>query len=45
MPTALKHEIELIGAPADAGAGVPGARLGPGALRGAGLAAALRALG
>jgi len=45
MPLLLKHEIELIGAPADAGAGVPGARLGPGALRAAGLAPALRALG
>lgn len=45
MPAALDHEIELIGAPGDAGAGVPGAGLGPGALRAAGLNAALCALG
>ncbi len=45
MPVALKHEIELIGAPCDAGAGVAGAHLGPGALREAGLAARLQAQG
>jgi len=45
MPPLLKHEIELIGAPCDAGAGGPGARLGPGALREAGLAAHLQAQG
>lgn len=45
MPAALKHEIALIGAPGDAGAGMPGGRLGPGALRAAGLGAALRAQG
>ena len=45
MSLPLKHEIELIGAPCDAGAGGPGARLGPGALREAGLAARLQAQG
>ncbi|MEQ1659587.1 MAG: arginase [Hylemonella sp.] len=45
MPVALKHEIELIGVPCDAGASVAGARLGPGALREAGLVTRLRAQG
>ncbi len=45
MSSPLKHEIELIGAPADAGAGAPGARQGPRALREAGLVPALRARG
>jgi arginase len=45
MSSLLKHEIELIGAPSDAGAGMPGTRLGPGALRQAGLAASLQAMG
>lgn len=45
MQTALKHEIELIGAPCDAGASSAGARGGPQALRAAGLVPALRALG
>ncbi|MBI2745434.1 MAG: arginase [Burkholderiales bacterium] len=45
MSSPLKHEIELIGAPCDAGAGRPGARLGPGALRAAGLVASLQAQG
>lgn len=45
MSPLLKHEIELIGAPSDAGASVPGARLGPGALREAGLVASLQAQG
>ncbi len=37
--------LTLLGAPTDAGAGVAGAQLGPDALRGAGLARALRAQG
>ena len=37
--------LTLLGAPTDAGAGVAGAHLGPDALRGAGLARALRAQG
>ncbi len=37
--------LTLLGAPTDAGAGVAGAHLGPDALRGAGLAQALRAQG
>jgi len=41
---ALWH-LTLLGAPTDAGAGVAGAHLGPDALRGAGLARALRAQG
>lgn len=45
MQTALKHEIDLIGAPCDAGAGVTGSRAGPQALRAAGLARALQAPG
>lgn len=45
MSLPLKHEIELIGAPCDAGASVAGARLGPGALREAGLVTRLRAQG
>lgn len=45
MSQLLKHEIALIGAPSDAGAGVAGAHLGPGALRAAGLATALQAQG
>ncbi|QKO23145.1 arginase [Rhodoferax sp. BAB1] len=45
MPPLLKHEIELIGAPCDAGASVAGARLGPGALREAGLVTRLLAQG
>lgn len=45
MSSPLKHEIELIGAPCDAGAGEPGARLGPGALRAAGLVSSLQAQG
>jgi len=45
MPSALPHDITLIGAPTDVGAGQPGASQGPQALRAAGLAAALQALG
>lgn len=45
MVAILKHDITLIGAPTDVGAGRPGASQGPQALRAAGLAAALRALG
>ncbi len=45
MSSPLKHEIALIGAPSDAGAGVAGARLGPGALRAAGLVSSLQAQG
>ena len=41
----LKHEIELIGAPSDAGAGVAGAQLGPGALRAMGLVSSLQVQG
>lgn len=45
MQAALNHEISLIGAPTDVGGGQPGARQGPQALRAAGLAAAVQALG
>ena len=45
MVAILKHDITLIGAPTDVGAGRPGASQGPQALRAAGLAAALQALG
>lgn len=45
MVATLKHDITLIGAPTDVGAGRPGASRGPLALRAAGLAAALQALG
>jgi len=45
MPSALQHDITLIGAPTDVGGGQPGANQGPQALRAAGLAAALQALG
>jgi len=45
MVAILKHNITLIGAPTDVGAGRPGASQGPQALRAAGLAAALQALG
>ena len=45
MVATLKHDITLIGAPTDVGAGRPGASQGPQALRAAGLAAALQTLG
>ncbi len=45
MQTALKHEITLIGAPCDAGAGLAGTRGGPQALRDSGLLQALQAVG
>lgn len=45
MVAILKHDITLIGAPTDVGAGRPGASQGPQALRVAGLAAALQTLG
>lgn len=45
MQTALKHEIELIGAPCDAGAGGAGSGGGPQALRAAGLVQALQGAG
>jgi arginase len=45
MSSRLKHEIELIGAPSDAGASVAGAHLGPGALRERGLVSSLQAQG
>ena len=41
----LNHEVLLIGAPSDAGAGQPGAHAGPGALRAAGLVRALQQAG
>ena len=42
---ALEHEVELIGAPSAAGAGLPGGRDGPAALRAAGLQDALQGAG
>lgn len=42
---ALEHEVALIGAPSDAGAGQPGGRDGPAALRAAGLQDALQRAG
>lgn len=42
---ALEHEVTLIDAPSDAGAGQPGGRDGPAALRAAGLCEALRKAG
>lgn len=42
---ALEHEVALIGAPSDAGAGQPGGREGPAALRAAGLCEALKKAG
>ena len=41
----MNHDISLIGAPTDVGAGRQGSRLGPQALRTAGLGAALHGLG
>lgn len=41
----LNRELSLIGAPADSGARIPGASLGPQALRGAGVVHSLRGLG
>jgi len=39
------REVSLIGAPTDVGAGIPGARMGPDALRVAGIAAAIERFG
>ena len=41
----IKHDVSLIGAPTDVGAGTPGARMGPDALRVAGMAAAIEKFG
>lgn len=41
----IRHDVSLIGAPTDVGAGMAGARLGPDALRVAGIAQAIAASG